>query len=273
VAAGRLVLVSGAPVSVVIPVRDEATRLPLLLADLATAPADLLREVWVVDGGSGDGSPRLALLAGSRLLHSPAGRGSQLQRGIAACSSPWLLLLHADARLPAGWCSVVRRAMADGRRQAWAFRLAIEGSDSSLRLVEALVAVRSRWLSLPYGDQGLLISRSWLAAAGGIAPLPLMEDLELAMRLRRREAIGVLPASLQVSGRRWQRLGVLRTAIANARLRRAWQRGADPAQLAALYAAPGPETAEAPPGGAPAQGAYQKAQRRRSGSSSHPWPS
>jgi len=258
--------------SVVIVARDEAARLPALLADLGAA-ARLDPELLLVDGGSRDATAWVARLAGAQVIHSAPGRGRQFAHGVAASSAPWLLLLHADARLPAGWCSVVRRAMADGRRQAWAFRLAIEGNDTALRLVEVLVGLRSRWLSLPYGDQGLLISRSWLAAAGGIAPLPLMEDLELAMRLRRRAAIGVLPASLQVSGRRWQRLGVLRTAIANARLRRAWHRGADPAQLAALYAAPGPETAEAPPGGAHAQGAYQKAQRRRSGSSSQPWPS
>jgi hypothetical protein len=62
-----------------------------------------------------------------------------------------------------------------------------------------------------------------------------MEDLELVLRLRRRQAIGVLPASLRVSGRRWRRLGVVGTALANARLRRAWRRGVDAATLAARY--------------------------------------
>ena len=91
-----------APLAVVIPCLEEADRLPLLLADLATAPRGLIAECLVVDGGSSDGSGNLAQLAGARLLHSPLGRGRQLQRGIAASTAPWLLLLHADARLQPG---------------------------------------------------------------------------------------------------------------------------------------------------------------------------
>ena len=224
----------GPRLSVVSVARDEAAALPALLADLAHGPAPS-RELLVVDGGSRDGTARLARLGGARVIPSPAGRGLQLARGVAASAAPWLLLLHADVRLPSDWGPVVAAAMAAGAERPWAFRLAIEGPGLGLRLVERLVALRSRWRSLPYGDQGLLISRSTLAAAGGIAPIPLMEDLELVLRLRRRQAIGVLPASLRVSGRRWRRLGVVGTALANARLRRAWRRGESAASLAARY--------------------------------------
>ena len=224
----------GPLLSVVIVARDEAAALPALLADLARGPVPA-RELLVVDGGSRDGTARLARLGGARVIPSPAGRGLQLALGVAASEAPWLLLLHADVRLPSDWGAVVAAAMAAGQGRPWAFRLAIDGRGLGLRLVEALVALRSRWRSLPYGDQGLLISRSALAAAGGIAPIPLMEDLELVLRLRRHQAIGVLPASLRVNGRRWRRLGVVGTALANARLRRAWRRGVDAATLAARY--------------------------------------
>jgi rSAM/selenodomain-associated transferase 2 len=234
IAHGQTVQPLGPLLSVVIVARNEAAALPALLADLAHGPAPP-RELVVVDGGSRDGTARLARLGGARVIPSPAGRGLQLLRGVAASEAPWLLLLHADVRLPSDWGAVVAAAMAAGLERPWAFRLAIEGPGPALRLVERLVALRSRWLSLPYGDQGLLISRSALAAAGGIAPIPLMEDLELVLRLRRRQAIGVLPASLQVSGRRWRRLGVVGTALANARLRRAWRRGESAASLAARY--------------------------------------
>ena len=95
-----------APLSVVIPVRDEARGLPPLLADLAAAPA-LVAEVVVVDGGSRDGSATVARLAGARVLSAPPGRGSQLRQGIAASRAPWLLLLHGDGRLPEGWAESV----------------------------------------------------------------------------------------------------------------------------------------------------------------------
>lgn len=222
------------PLSVVIVARDEARRLPSLLADLARAPA-LLREVLLVDGGSVDGTAAVAALAGARVLTAAAGRGRQLAAGVAASRGPWLLLLHADARLPPDWSRPVAAAIAAGEGTAWAFDLAIDAADPALRLVEWAVALRSRWRHLPYGDQGLLLSRSLYDRAGGIRPLPLMEDLDLVLRLRRLATIRSLGLPLRVDGRRWRRLGVWQTLLANARLRRRWRRGVPAARLAAEY--------------------------------------
>ena len=242
---------AGAPLAVVIPARNEAARLPALLADLARAP-ELVREVWVVDGGSTDGTASVASLAGARLLHTAPNRGGQLGLGIAASTAPWLWLLHADGRLPAGWPAAVTRAIARGPHQCWAFHLAITDPSPALRLVEALVACRTLLFQLPYGDQGLLVARQTLQRVGGVAPIPLMEDLDLVLRLRAALPIRVLPGRFRVDGRRWRRLGVLRVSWSNARLRRAWRRGEDPWRLAQRY------------------GAYQKAQRRCCGSSCQP---
>ncbi|MCT0208934.1 glycosyltransferase, partial [Synechococcus sp. CS-1332] len=176
----------------------------------------------------------------------------------ARSAGSWLLLLHGDVRLPLGWAPAIAAAIDAGDARAWAFRLRIAGDDPALRLVELAVELRSRWRQLPYGDQGLLLARALHDAAGGIAPLPLMEDLEFVQRLRRQARIGTLGLALRANGRRWQRLGVWQTVLANARLRRAWRRGTPAAQLAERYYAPSP------------QGAYQKAQRRCSGSSSQP---
>lgn len=224
---------SPAGISVVIAARNEAARLPLLLADLAMAP-QLVTEVLVVDGASGDGTPRLAALAGARVLACSPGRGQQLALGVSSSSGGWLLLLHADARLGAGWQAALATAL--GRPPAaWYFNLAIDAPSPALRLVELGVALRSRWRQLPYGDQGLLLPRSLLALAGGVAPIPLMEDLELVQRLRQYTRLRSLGATLRVDGRRWRALGIWQTTLANARLRRAWRRGHRAEQLAAAY--------------------------------------
>lgn len=259
--------------SVVICCRNEAEGLPSLLADLALA-ADLVSEVLVVDGGSRDGSPALARLAGARLLHAEPCRGAQLALGASRAEAPWLLLLHADLRLPRHWPQLVLAAInssrgpssssgPSGRRRppvAWAFRLAIRDAGAALRLVEAAVLLRCRLRQQPYGDQGLLLQAASLEACGGIRPLPLMEDLDLVLRLGRLGPIQLLAGAVLVSDRRWRRLGVWRTTWSNARLRWLWRRGASAEQLAALYR----------DGFSAAQEAYQKAQRRCSGSSSQP---
>jgi rSAM/selenodomain-associated transferase 2 len=219
---------------VVIPALNEGQRLPLLLADLAQAPPTLIRERVVVDGGSGDGTPLIARLAGAQVLRSPAGRGQQLRRGINATTAPWLLLLHADARLCHDWPLVVQRALPEPPA-AWAFDLAIDAPGLSLRLLELAVRLRSRWRQLPYGDQGLLVPRSLLEQAGGMPELMLMEDLLLIQRLRAITRIRSLKRPLQVDGRRWQRHGVIGTAWRNAQLRRAWRQGISADQLARKY--------------------------------------
>jgi rSAM/selenodomain-associated transferase 2 len=231
------------PLAVVIPARNEAARLPSLLADLAQAP-QLVDELCVVDGGSQDATRAVARLAGAKVLEEKPNRGLQLQRGIAATSAPWLLLLHADGRLPTGWAQELEVALAEGPGFGWAFQLGIEGQSLGLRLVEQLVAWRTRLWQLPYGDQGLLVQRQSLGRVGGVAPIPLMEDLDLVLRLRAQIPIRPLAGRFLVDGRRWRRLGWLRTSWSNAQLRRAWRRGEDPQLLAERY------------------GAYQKAQRR-----------
>lgn len=232
-----------APVAVVIPARNEALRLPSLLADLAMAPW-LIQEVVVVDGCSGDATTTVGRLAGAHVLQCAPSRGQQLQRGIAATDAPWLLLLHADGRLPGGWPQAIEQAIQQGPTACWAFQLGIEGPSLGLRLVEHLVHWRTVVAQLPYGDQGLLVSRKLLEQVGGVAPIPLMEDLDLVLRLRAAGPIRSLAGRCRVDGRRWRQLGVWRTCWSNAQLRRAWRRGADPQELAVRY------------------GAYQKAQRR-----------
>jgi len=220
--------------AVVVPSFNEATRLPLLLADLAAGPADLIAELVVVDGGSRDGTPQLARQGGARVLHTQASRGWQLQCGVACTTAPWLLLLHADARLQPGWSEALQRAMA-APEAAWAFDLAVEGPAPALRLLELAVRLRSQLRQLPYGDQGLLLPRTLLERAGGIPGLALMEDLVLIQRLQRLAPIHRLGCPLRVNGRRWRRHGVLGTAWRNARLRQAWRRGMSPQQLAERY--------------------------------------
>lgn len=101
---------SGPKVTVVIPVRDEATRVPGCLAALAAQDFPLeLVEVLVVDGGSFDDTVDVArgLLAGqgwgrAAVLHSAAGdRSSNLNCGLANAGSPVLVRVDARSRVPA----------------------------------------------------------------------------------------------------------------------------------------------------------------------------
>ena len=95
--------------------------------------------------------------------------------------------------------------------------------------------LRSSWRELPYGDQGLAITKQTYGLVGGFQPIPLMEDLDLVQRLKKLGSVVIAPAAITVSGRRWQLLGVWRSCWRNAKLRAAWRRGVDSELLAKRY--------------------------------------
>lgn len=219
---------------VVIPTLNEARHLPGLLHDLAELDPSL--EVVVADGGSLDGTPELARAMGARLVHAPPSRAAQLNAGAAVLHSPWLAFFHADCRLGPEARDALRRWLptADPRTAA-VFRFRLDGHRWFWRVLEAGQRMRQRLTGLPYGDQGLVISRGLFNAVGGYPELPVMEDVEILRRLRRHGRLLALPAPLLTSPRRYEREGRLRGWLRNAVLVSLHLAGIDARRLARWY--------------------------------------
>ena len=226
--------------SVVVPTLNEASGLPALLSTLAGGLA-LRCEVVVADGGSTDGTPEVAHASGARTVATPRGRGRQLGAGAAVAEGAVLWFLHADARPDPRVLRQVTelaRGHASGAplRAAHAGHLAIDAPGAAYRTVEAGANLRSRLVSLPYGDQGLLVSRAHYEMVGGYPPWPLMEDVAIVRALRRSGVpIRLLDGTITVSARRWQRDGVVRRTLGNWRLLARFLGGADPEELVRRY--------------------------------------
>src|SRR6476660_5842170 len=182
-------------ISMVIPTYNAEATLGHTLTALVPAVVDgIVQEAILVDGGSTDETCAIADAAGTRLIRSKLGRGTQLRAGAAAARGDWLLFLHADTVLEPGWAEEAEAFMervAKGRRApaAAAFRFALDDDGTLPRMLESLVALRCFLFALPYGDQGLLISRRLYGELGGFRPIPLMEDVDLVRRLKRRQLV------------------------------------------------------------------------------------
>jgi len=157
-----------------------------------------------------------------------------MNAGAAVSSGEILLFLHADTRLPEGFPDTARNAVREGIGAA-AFRLRIDGTSFGLRLVEFAVALRSKWLQRPYGDQGLAVRAEDFFRIGGFRNWPLMEDYEIANRLKTIGRISLLEQSSTTSSRRWDHLGTARTVLFNQLCVCAFRLGIPPAKLSTWY--------------------------------------
>ena len=227
--------------SVVIPTLNEERRIaPALAALLRLRPVP---EIVVADGGSGDATlPRARAFAGRGirvLACSRRGRGPQMNEGAAIARGTTLIFLHADVQLPEDAFSRIEAALGDPAVVAGAFTTHTGRGEEAGRLAPLLrlADLRSRYTRLPYGDQALFIRAERFRALGGYAEIPLMEDLDLARRLRRVGKVVRLRASVSVSGRRfWAR--PVRAAVSMNLYPILFRLGLSPWLLARLYGHP-----------------------------------
>ncbi len=222
--------------SIVIPTLNAARALPNTLRALAVPGPHRSCEVLAVDGGSSDGTAAIAEDHGARVVESAPGRGTQLSEGARHAGGRWLLFLHADTVPERGWADAVFRHCGDpaNRERAATFRFALDDSSRAARRLEAIVAWRTAALGLPYGDQGLLISRGFYDSLGGFRPLPLMEDVDIVRRIGRRR-LDVLDVAAVTSAVRYRRAGYLRRSGRNLVCLGLYFLGVPPGAIARLY--------------------------------------
>ncbi|TVS14921.1 MAG: glycosyltransferase [Gammaproteobacteria bacterium] len=222
--------------SIIIPALNEAEALPRLLEQLAGA-RERGAEVIVVDGGSEDDSVAQARAAGVTVIEAGRGRARQLQAGVDASSGEALWLLHADSDIdPLSDQHIIWGLAESGRLWGW-FSLRLTGPHPLLRVVARAINVRSRLSGIATGDQGIFVLRRALARICGVPQQPLMEDVELSLRLRELCPPLVLLKRITTSARHWERRGVLRTILLMWRLRFAYAMGVSTEVLAERYRA------------------------------------
>jgi len=218
--------------SIIIPTLNEADKLGAALESLRPG-RDL--EVIVADGGSSDATVAIAEKGGVRVVSSRPGRGLQQNAGAAAAAGEILLFLHADTRLPPDFAELSRACLGENGVAAGAFSLSIELAGPAIRFIERMANLRSRLLQRPYGDQALFMTRRNFASIGGFPEIEIMEDFALVGKLRQLGRIKTLPAAAVTSGRRWQKLGVVRTTLLNQAIVIGYLLGRSPTSLASWY--------------------------------------
>lgn len=215
-------------VSAVIPTLNEAERIATTI-DAARAAG--VAEVIVADGGSTDETVNIAAQRGAMIIGDERMRARQLNRGAYVAMHHAVVFLHADTLLPSGAARAIEEALK--RSVFGGFR--VQFIEPGLDTVASLINFRTRLTGKPWGDQAQFARRETFLRIGGYPEYPIMEDYELARRMKRAGKTTLLPMAVRTSGRRFMRKGVLRTTATNWLIIGGYHLGIAPERLARWY--------------------------------------
>lgn len=199
-------------VSVVIPTRNEAKNIGACID--AIIKDHSVVEVIVVDSASNDQTVMLAESLGAKVIkHSVSpenggGRGGQIYAGIRAARGDIIAIVHAD--------TIVTRPTFTDMLILFAKNPMIAGgavggifndADWRMRLIEFLNDFRAVFLGIGFGDQVQFFRRKPILERNLFPAIPLMEDVELSLRLNTLGRQAYLFGNALISARRWQNIG------------------------------------------------------------------
>lgn len=223
-------------VSVIIPVFCEPAVINGTIDIVRLRRGGETAEIIVVDGQAEGETVAVIRDSAVQKLHSEKGRGGQLNRGAAIATGDVLLFLHADTILPPAAFERIAEAMCGEGCVGGAFDLRIDSPRAAFRFIETAASLRSRLTRIPYGDQAIFIRASCFRTLGGFREIPIMEDVDLMRRIKRKEwKIVIFRESVITSARRWEKEGLLFGTLRNWFLVTLFLCGVAPERLARFY--------------------------------------
>jgi len=222
--------------SIIIPALHEADKINSLVEHLEGLRSIQDAELIVVDGDPNGDTIQVIRSKTVRKMIAPKGRARQMNAGALAADGEILIFLHADTELPANALRMINSAMAQGRYVGGAFELGIDSHRIEFKILARWASLRCRLTGIPYGDQAIFIKSAYFNTLGGYKDIPLMEDVELMRRIRRRgDKICIVTEQVRTSPRRWEQEGFVYVNARNAFLFFSYILGVSPERLASFY--------------------------------------
>ena len=221
-------------VSIIIPVFNEAASIRPFLSNLRERTRGA--EIIVVDGGSNDGTDRLAEGFCDQLIRSGVrSRAKQMNVGAGSAAGEIFWFLHADAEVPRESLNEIARMMRNPHVCGGFFRIRLPAAPVIYRLTDGFAHYAGLVLSMRCGDHGIFCRRKAFVDAGGFPDVPVMEDVEFFRRLRRCGRVVYSNKRIAASPRRYETVGPARLTFAFGSIATLYLFGVSLSTLAHIY--------------------------------------
>ncbi len=200
--------------SVIVPLGPAETGLGRLAADLLLLPNGT--EIVLVGCGDnrvfGDRQRLQQLLHRHHLrwLQADTGRGRQMNAGAEAATGRWLWFLHADSGFgPELWVQLQQQLIRKPESLHYCQLAFMNDGPGAMKANQWGANLRSRWLGVPFGDQGFCLSKALFQRLGGYPEdAAYGEDHLLVWRARQCGVpLNEVPAPLSTSARKYRQQG------------------------------------------------------------------
>ena len=212
-------MVSEPSISVVIPVLEGESCWKEIIADLTAFP-DSSEFLFISNGEQPlefvELTSQFQIEGRCRWFRTSRGRGVQMNCGASAARYSYLFFLHADSRLNEMGIQKLIQSLKTFPDALHYFNLKFQDQRLFLmQLNQGGVYIRSHFLGIPFGDQGLCLKRTLFFELGGYdESAPYGEDHLLVWKARRKgirlKCTGV---AIETSARKYQQHGWLNVTL------------------------------------------------------------
>lgn len=197
-------------ISIIIPIYNEEKNIRKLQDNLYRLKGNF--EVIFCDGGSSDRT--IDLIDGCfRIVNSPKGRANQMNYGSKVAKGDVLFFLHCDSFVQEDVIIKIQEVINNGCKLGCLI-LKFDNDMVWMKICAYMSNLRVKIRKIAFGDQGIFITKELFEEIGGMPDLPIMEDFEFSLMLKRNKYyFNQIDSYIVTSARRFLDKGIFKTMV------------------------------------------------------------
>lgn len=197
-------------ISIIIPIYNEEKNIRILQDNLLKLKGNF--EVIFCDGGSSDKTIDL-IDDCFTVVNCPKGRANQMNYGSKLSKGDVLFFLHCDSIIEEDVILKIQEEINKGYKLG-CLKLKFDNEIIWMKICAYMSNLRVKLRKIAFGDQGIFIRKDLYEEIGEMPNLPIMEDLEFSLRLKKKNYyFKQIDSYIITSSRRFLDKGIFKTMI------------------------------------------------------------